>query len=94
MFGKKKSPIDLEIVRVIGLMSKYEPNSLEYTAAAKNLELLYKGKSYDDGTRVDANTGLMVSAGLLQTAAILWVEKVQFGVITSKAIGFLIRLVR
>ena len=94
MFGRKKKPIDLEIERVVGLMSTYKPDSEEYTRISKNLELLHKAKSYDDGSVVDANTGLMVSAGLLQTAAILWVEKVQFGVITSKAIGFLIRLVR
>lgn len=86
---KKKSEIDEEIHSVLCNMSTYAPDSDEYTKMTKNLEMLYKAKSYEKDRRVSKDTVLVVAGNLLGIAIILGYEKAN--VITSKALGFVLK---
>jgi len=86
----KRSTIDKEIDSVIEVMSILNANSDEYTAMAKNLEVLMKAKSYNkDGTKVSKDTVWTVVGSIASIVIIVGYE--QAHIVASKAIGFVIK---
>jgi hypothetical protein len=86
---KKQTHLEKEIDAILDIMSKYPPDSEEYTAMATNLEKLFKAKTGDRTNFISKDTLIVVAGNLLGIALILGFEKVD--VITSKAIGFVLR---
>ena len=85
----KRSLLEREIELVIKSMSNYPPNSAEYTAIAANLEMLYKSKANERTRRITPDTIAIIAGNLLGIALILGYEKTN--IVTSKAMGFIIR---
>ncbi|MCX7817542.1 MAG: hypothetical protein N2317_08575 [Syntrophales bacterium] len=85
----KRTNLEKEIDSVILTMSSYKPDSDEYEAMAKNLEMLYKAKTHERVRHVSPDTIALVAGNLLGIVLILGYEKAN--VITSKALGFVIK---
>jgi hypothetical protein len=94
MFNKitmkdKRTNLEKEIDSVLRIMSQYSPDSKEYTFMAENLERLYKAKSNDRNRHISPDTIAVIAGNLLGIGLILGFEKAN--VITSKALGFVLR---
>lgn len=85
----KRSKIDVEINRVLEEASYISAGSEEYKTISENIERLYKAKSYEKVRSVSPDTIAVVVGNLLGIAIILGYE--QAHVITSKALGFVIK---
>ena len=85
----KRTNLEKEIDSVIQRMSKHQPDSAEYSAIAENIEKLYKARTYENVKRVSPDTIAIIAGNLLGIVLILGYEKA--GVITSKALGFVLR---
>lgn len=88
-FKKNKHTIDKEIDSLLNEMSNFDPMSNEYKILAENVERLAKAKSYDKQRYFDKTTVLYVMGSLMGIAMIVGYEKA--GVITSKALGFVLK---
>lgn len=86
---RKKSELEKVIDSILGSMSKLEPDSDEYGKMASNLEKLLKAKSYEKSKVISPDTMLVVIANLIGIVLILKHENVD--IITSKALGFVLR---
>ncbi len=60
-----------------------------YTAMIDNLEKLYKAKNVVESTKIDSKTALVVAGNIL--GIILVLKHEDLNVITSKALGFIIK---
>ena len=85
----KRTNLEKEIDCVVETMFKVDPASEEYTAMADNLEKLYKMKALSCDHQVSPDTIVVVAGNLLGIGLILAYEKAN--VITSKALGFIIK---
>lgn len=85
----KQSPLDKEILNLLKQMETKSRDSEEYSVMSENLERLYKAKSYEQVRRVSPDTLAVVAGNLLGIALILGYEQV--GVISTKALGFVIK---
>ncbi len=85
----KCTSLEKEIESVLKVMSQHSPDSKEYKAMSENLERLYKAKSYEKDRSVSPDTIAVVAGNLLGIALVLGYEKAN--VITSKAMGFILR---
>jgi len=85
---KKRHSLNKEIEIVLEKMSKVTPDSNEYTAMAKNLETLYSANSKSRNT-VSLDTIVTVAGSLI--GIILIINHEQTGIITSKAMSFIIK---
>ncbi len=86
---KKKSKLENAIDSILDDMSNFEANSDEYSDMATNLEKLLKAKSYEKQKGISPDTIALVAANLIGIVLILKHEKVD--IITSKALGFVLR---
>lgn len=86
---ENNDPIDSVIADVRKKLEGFSPDSDEFAACIKQLDTLYKMRSYDKDNRVNVNTLIAAGANLLGIVAILSFERVN--VITSKAIGFVVK---
>lgn len=85
----KQKLIDLEIDRVLTLMSKMKPESAEYTAAAVNLDKLHSARSFKKEWSVSTDTIIIAATAIFQTLMILNHEYV--GVVSSKALAYVLK---
>lgn len=87
----KRSLAQKEDDRIVEILSTVDPKSEDYKTIASNRDLVNKSESYkkEDTTKINWNTVLVVSAGLLQFG--LMVRHEEFNVITSKAISFIFK---
>jgi hypothetical protein len=85
---RKGSKLEKVISSVLDDMSKYEAHSEEYGAMADNLEKLLKAESYKK-LKVSPDTIAIVIANLVGIILILKHEKID--IITSKALGFVLK---
>lgn len=85
---KKKHSLKREIESVLKRMSELSPDSDEYAKMAKNLETLYSAASKSKD-KVSLDTIVTVAGSLL--GIILIINHEQTGIITSKALGFIIK---
>lgn len=86
---RNKFTIDKEIDNLLQKMSGLDPVSEEYKILAENVERLAKAKSYDKQRYFDKTTMLYVAGNLMGIAMIVGYEKA--GVVTSKALGFVLK---
>jgi hypothetical protein len=89
MFKKffAQKPIDTEIDRVIAYLSKQSPDSESYVKASDNLKVLYEGRKNE--FRISPDTIVLAVTNLI--GIILIVKQEEFNIVTSKAIGFIIK---
>lgn len=85
----KKTKLEKVVESILDDMSKYEANSDEYNDMANNLEKLLKAKSYEKQKGISPDTMAIVIGNLIGIVLILKHEKVD--IITSKALGFVLR---
>ena len=84
----KKKPMQKEIESVLEKMATLSPDTEEYTVMARNLETLCSANSKNKST-MDLNTILVVTGNLVGILMIIYHE--QTGVVTSKALGFVLK---
>lgn len=91
MFKMRKhdeTPLEKEIAAMHETLEELEKGSEDYTAAAKQLEILYRiQRESEQG--IDPNTALVVAANLV--GVLLVVRREEFNVVTSKAMGMIMR---
>lgn len=85
----KRTNLEKQIDAVIEQMSKMEPDSKEYIAMLGTLERLNNLKNKGHTKEIPWATVIAGSIAIVQTIMILNAE--QTGVITSKAVGFIMR---
>ena len=86
---KKQTKLEKEIDLVLDSMSVLGRDSTDYAAMADNLERLHKAKCIDTNRKVSPDTIAIIVGNLLGIVLILGYEKAN--IITSKALGFVIR---
>ena len=84
-----RTNLEKEIDGVLDIMSKGDPSSAEYTAMAKNLEVLYKARNEEKSHKIKPDTVLVVAANLLGIVLILGYEETN--IIRSKAMSFVLK---
>lgn len=87
--GDKRTNLEKEIDNALSSLKGLDPSSEEYTFAVQNIETLYKAKSYEANRFISRDTLCIVGGNLLGILIILGYEKAD--IITSKALGFVIR---
>ena len=87
--SKKKTMLEVEIDLVLEDMRDMYIDSDEYKVAIEHLSKLYDIKSKDDTGRVSPDTMAVVVGNLLGIVLILKHE--DLNIITSKALGFVIK---
>jgi hypothetical protein len=87
-FGKK-SKLESVIDSILDEMGKHQANSDEYGTMADNLEKLCKAKSYEKQKGVSPDTIAIGVVNLVGIILILKHEKID--IITSKALGFVLK---
>lgn len=85
----KRTNLEKEIDSVLKCMNELSPDSEEYQKMAENLERLYKSKSYDKDRDVSPDTLAVIVGNLAGILLILKHE--ELNVITSKALGFVLK---
>ena len=91
IFGgwKKKTELEKQIDTVMEQMSRTELGSKEYTELLNVLDKLNNMRNKGEKKEIPWAAIIMCGTGLLQTIMILHAEQV--GVITSRAVGFIIK---
>lgn len=87
--NKKKTKLEVEIDLVLDDMKEMYIDSDEYKASIEHLSKLYDIKSKDDTGRVSPDTMAVVVGNLLGIVLILKHE--ELNIVTSKALGFVLR---
>lgn len=85
----KRTNLEKEIDTVLECMWDVEPDSEEYTAMANNLVKLLDAQSKQKSRGINKDTVAIIVGNLLGIGLILGYEKLN--VITSKAVGFVIK---
>ena len=85
----KRTNLEKEIDSVLERMSSLDPDSKEYTDMMNNLGKLFDAKSKEKDRKISPDTIVIVACSLLEIVLMLNFEKT--GVITSKALGFVIK---
>jgi len=86
--------LDQAIERLYTLMAEEEPDTEKYSVIVDQLAKLHKLKEDEKSTktRVSPDTLAMILGNLAGIGFIIWHEKA--GIITSKALGFVIKSIR
>jgi hypothetical protein len=87
--SKKYNAIDSEIDHVLMQLGTMRSGSEEYCAAVKNLEMLYKARSYKDESKISMDTLALAVTNILGVILVLNYEHLH--VISGKAINFIIK---
>lgn len=85
----KRTNLEKEIDAVLVRMSSIDSDTKEYTAMAANLEMLYKAKANEKSRSISPDTIAVIVGNLL--GIILIINYEQTGIITTKALGFVLR---
>lgn len=85
----KKTELDTTVDALLTRMSVIDFDSEEYATLTERLSVLYKLKEVDSKSRVSPDTLAIVAGNLLGIALIVGHERV--GVVTSKALGFVLK---
>jgi len=85
----KKTNLEREIDSILKDMSDLDKDSKEYSTMVSNLERLLSAKSKEKDRKISRDTIAIIAGNLLGIVLILGYEKAN--VITSKALGFVIR---
>lgn len=85
----KRTNLEKEIDSVLEKMSSLDPDSKEYSDMMNNLGKLFDAKSKEKDRKISPDTIVIVACSLLEIVLMLNFEKT--GVITSKALGFVIK---
>lgn len=85
----KRTNLEKEIDCLIQSMAKEAPDTDEYRKMAENLEILYKAKALEKDRSVSSDTLAVVAGNLAGILLILKYE--ELNVITSKALGFVLK---
>lgn len=87
----KNDPKDIQkaIDAILAEMDNHKPYSVEYITMVEQLEKLYKVKETTKPDRVSKDALLNVGGSLAGIVAIIGYER--FHIITSKALGFVIK---
>lgn len=85
----KRTNLDKEIDSIIEVLNKTQPASDEYKTISANLKTLYEAKAAIKNKNISADVLANIAGNLIGLVLILNYEKI--GVITSKALGFVIR---
>lgn len=85
----KRTNFEKEIDSILEDLKTMDSTSKEYEQAVKNLEVLCKARSYEKDNKIDKNAMLGVIGNLAGILAVLKHE--ELNVITSKALGFIIK---
>lgn len=86
---KQRTNLEKEIDNLLLRMECCAKIEEEYTAMAENLERLYKAKGYDTQSRISPDTIAIIAGNLLGILLIMNYERA--GIITTKAIGFVLK---
>lgn len=81
--------LDEAINRVLSRMQYLEPDSEEYGTLVQRLDKLYSMKNSSSNNRISADAMITVGANLLGIILILGYERAH--VVTSKALGFVVK---
>lgn len=85
----KRTNLEKEIDEVIAHMASIGPDTKEYTAMAANLEMLYKAKATEKSRSISPDTIAVIVGNLI--GIILIINYEQTGIVTTKALGFVLR---
>lgn len=85
----KRSNLQEAIDSALSVMSELEPFSDEYSAIASNLEKLYRARDLENIRGISPDTIAIIAGNLFGIGLILGYERMN--VITSKALGFVMR---
>ena len=85
----KRTNLEKEIDSILLKMKTLDVSSEEYSAAADNLGVLIDAQSKEKEHRASPDTIAVILGGLLQVILMLNFEKT--GVISSKALGFIMK---
>ena len=85
----KRTNLEKEIDSVLKEMSSLKKDSEEYADMLDNLKVLYEARGEKPKSGIGADTIAIVCGNLLGIILILTFEKID--IITSKAIGFVLR---
>lgn len=86
---KETKSIDLATEELIEKLRSLDPTTEQYSAAVKNFEVLEKAKSHKKDMSISPDVALTVGGNLVGILAVLNFERL--GVITSKAIGMVLK---
>lgn len=86
---REPSSLDLEIERVLKLMSEYHPSASQYSEVADQLTKLYAIQERNVPKRVSKDTLAVVFGNLAGIVMIIGHEKAN--VISSKALSFVLK---
>ena len=89
LFFRQKPKLEKVIDSMLDKMSELEPGSDDYSQMADNLEKLLKIRSYEKSRGLSPDTVLVVAANIIGIVLILKHEELD--IITSKALGFVLR---
>ena len=85
----KRTNLEKEIHSVLDEMAALDPDSKDYSDMMNNLGKLFDAKSKEKDRKISPDTIVIVACSLLEIVLMLNYEKT--GVITSKALGFVIK---
>lgn len=85
----RRTNLEMEIDRLIEIMSYQEANSENYATMAANLEVLMKAKANEKARRISPDTLAIIAGNLLGIGLILSHERLN--VISTKALGFVLK---
>ena len=85
----KRTNLEKAIDSLLEEMKKVEPDSVEYTTMATNLNKLYEAQSKKKEHVVSPDTVAIVVGNIIGIVLILQYEKIN--VVASKALGFVLR---
>ncbi len=85
----KRTNLEKEIDNVLAVMASMDRSSEEYSTTAANLTELFKAKAQEKSRQVSPDTIAVIAGNLLGIGLILGYE--QANVITTKALGFVLR---
>jgi hypothetical protein len=85
----KRTNLEKEIDRTLERMSALDPLTEDYQKLIGYLDKLFQAKSKEPNRKISPDTLIICGVGLLEMVLMLNYEKV--GVITSKALAFVLR---
>ena len=90
-FGRrdKRTKLEKEIEHLFDALEWCDPTSEDYAIIADNLDRLYKAKGNEQNRFVSPDTYAIIAGNLVGILLILGYE--QINVITTKALGFVIK---
>jgi hypothetical protein len=87
-FVKEKSSIDIEVERLIAVITAFSPETKEYTAAVANLKVLMEARAVKAKTS-SVSPDMLVSVAGSIAGILLVLNYERLGIVTSKAFGMI-----